>query len=197
MARRSDHTHTEIRALAVASGWQQLGARGLRHFSARQVAVDIGYTIGTLYNVFGSHDALLLAINGRTLDHWYAAMEKALAHNRKKPRLRALAHFYIAYAGEHTPHWLALFEHQMEHGKPLPRWYQQKLQRFFDQLEDTIVASTGLGRKKARREAYLLWASIHGITMLSITAKLALVGAGDAITLADAMLERYGRVTEH
>ena len=61
--------------MIVAEGHRQIGEVGFARFSAREVAKRVGYSIGTIYNVFGSYDQLILAINGRTLDLWLAALE--------------------------------------------------------------------------------------------------------------------------
>lgn len=41
---------------------------GLSGFSTRQIAKKIGYTLGTLYNIFESYDDIILHINAATLD---------------------------------------------------------------------------------------------------------------------------------
>lgn len=62
---------------------------GFAHFSAREVAKRIGYSIGTIYNVFGSYDAFILAINGRTLalwrDHLLRRLEKVQRTGCERP----------------------------------------------------------------------------------------------------------------
>jgi AcrR family transcriptional regulator len=65
MGRRSDHTRPELEELIVDVGSALMTELGFARFSAREVAKRIGYSVGTVYNVFGSADALLLAINTR------------------------------------------------------------------------------------------------------------------------------------
>src|SRR5688572_8822706 len=72
MARRSDHTRDELEALILAEAHKLLAVTGLQRFSAREVAKRIGYSVGTLYNVFGSLDRMLLAVNSRTFVTWAA-----------------------------------------------------------------------------------------------------------------------------
>ncbi len=75
MARRSDHTREELTELAIDAATALIEAEGFANFSARQVAAKIGYTVGTLYNVFGSYDRLLFHVHERPLDHWYEFMQ--------------------------------------------------------------------------------------------------------------------------
>ena len=70
MGRRSDHSREELHELIVGEGHRHISEAGFARFSAREVAKQAGYSIGTIYNVFGSYDQLMLAINGRTLDLW-------------------------------------------------------------------------------------------------------------------------------
>src|ERR1700743_3216917 len=79
MARRSDHSRAELETLIVEEAHRQLEAIGFAHFSAREVAKRIGYSVGTLYNVFGSLNRLMLAVNARTIVLWVAEIEAALA----------------------------------------------------------------------------------------------------------------------
>ena len=67
MARRSDHTREELTELAIDAALALIEADGFAQFSARQVAAKIGYTVGTLYNVFGSYDSLLLHVQSQAL----------------------------------------------------------------------------------------------------------------------------------
>ena len=79
MGRRSDHSRTELEELIVAAGHRLMAETGFAGFSAREVARRIGYSIGTIYNVFESLDHLLIAINGRTFELWTAYLAKRIA----------------------------------------------------------------------------------------------------------------------
>ena len=91
MGRRSDHSRDELRGMIIAQGHRQIAEVGFAKFSAREVAKAIGYSIGTLYNVFGSYDQLMLAINGRTLDLWLQFVEERLAQAQDDRLRRAIA----------------------------------------------------------------------------------------------------------
>jgi AcrR family transcriptional regulator len=64
-----------LQELILAEGQRLLAEVGYARFSAREVAKRIGYSIGTIYNVFGSHDALLTALNSRTFVLWMAVYD--------------------------------------------------------------------------------------------------------------------------
>lgn len=193
MARRADHTRAELKELATNAGWEMIQSQGLAEFSARKVAGAIGYTIGTIYNVFGTHENLILTINGKTLDHWFAAMEEAMEGVKPAKAIHALAAFYIDYSHENRNLWLALFADSKASPEELPEWYHAKMNRFFTYLERSIVGATDSSAVKARRDAQVLWAAIHGICVLSLSGKLELVGTETPQVLAKSFIDTYLR----
>ena len=123
MGRRSDHTRIELEELFVAEGRRQLAETGLARFSAREVAKRVGYSIGTLYNVFGSYDGLMLALNARTLALWAEHLRDRLAA-AGDDRIRALVCGYFEFARDNPKAWIAIYEHHMADGGPAPDSYQ-------------------------------------------------------------------------
>ena len=187
MARRSDHTREELTALAIEAAVALIEEHGFAQFSARKVAAKIGYTVGTIYNVFGTYDALLHHVNARTLDHWYDFLQMRLKRGKAEP-LRVLARGYVEYARTHYNRWLALFEHHRDKSTPVPDWYQERIKRFFAMLEDTIPPAAG---RKAKRDAQVLWAGIHGISILSLTGRFELIGTESTDALVNALIDNY------
>ncbi len=100
MARRADHTREELTELAITAGAELIRKNGFAAFSARKLATAIGYTVGTLYNVFGSYDEMILRINARTLDAWFENITTALAKRKKNDALQVITHEYIAFSRE-------------------------------------------------------------------------------------------------
>ena len=54
MARRNDHTRDELKEMAISAGQSIIIHEGFNKFSARKVARNIGYTVGTIYNIVGN-----------------------------------------------------------------------------------------------------------------------------------------------
>ena len=189
MARRYDHTPEQLRELASASGTRMMVEVGYHEFSARGVATRMGYTVGTLYNLFENLDMFILHVNALTLDEWYGNLSARLAQPDHDP-IDALARGYYEFAQQNYNRFLALFEHQMEE---VPDWYQPKLHRFFDLVEETLRAK-GMRQERASHLAKALWAGVHGVTVLSLSGKLQLLGADDADTLMKTVLT--GLLTE-
>jgi len=191
MARRADHTREQLTDLAVNAGLELIKKEGFSNFSARKVAIHIGYTVGTLYNVFGSYDGLIMHINARTLDDWFAVMQAPLEKSKQKNQLHTLAHTYIDYSRTNYQQWVALFERHTNKDYELPDWYMAKMARFFVMTEKLLLPIVNNNRRKAKRAARVLWAGIHGICILSLSEKLDLVEADSAETLAISFIDNY------
>jgi hypothetical protein len=114
----------------------------------------------------------------------------------KSEPLRVLARGYVEYARTHHNRWIALFEHHRDTSKPIPDWYQDSIKRFFAMLEDTLPSSARHDRRKAKRDAQVLWAGIHGISILSLTRRFELVGAESTDALVNALIDNYLRGLE-
>jgi AcrR family transcriptional regulator len=84
---------------------------GFAEFSAREVAKRIGYTIGTIHNVFGNVDGLLTAITAETFDLWAAHLRVALATGGDD-RIAALVHGYFDFARANPQRWNAIYDHR-------------------------------------------------------------------------------------
>jgi len=191
MARRSDHSHREIAKLAIRKGLEIIKQSGFATFSARKVAQGIGYTVGTLYNVFGSYDDMMLHINAATLDEWYEAMEAGLQQSNAATPVHALALAYIDYSQRHHHQWHTLFEYRFAAERDIPEWYRERTLRFFHRVERELLPVVGNDATQARQAAHVLWAGIHGICVLSLSGKLAQMESGSAEMLALSLVDNY------
>jgi AcrR family transcriptional regulator len=155
-------TREELSELIIREGHRQLSEVGFAHFSAREVAKRIGYSIGTLYNVFGSYDHLMLAINGRTLDLWRAALAARL-EEAKEDRLAQAIAAYFDFAIAHRHAWTALYDFRLPEGEPTPEFYAQKVAA----ITQIVVNEVASALPEARRSsvpalARSLLATVHG-----------------------------------
>ena len=194
MARRNDHSKEQLREMAIAAGQKIIDNEGVSKFSARKVASEIGYTPGTIYNVFGSHDELMLNINAAILDDMKEFITRRLDKSRKRlsdaARIKQLAACYLEYAKKHHECWSILFEHRLSSGVSLPGWYLAKLNDLFSMVEQPLLRITG-DEEKAGKAAKTIWAGIHGICTLGLSGKLDVVGAESVQVLMDDLVDSY------
>jgi AcrR family transcriptional regulator len=195
MGRRSDHSRDELRGMIIAQGHRQIAEVGFAKFSAREVAKAIGYSIGTLYNVFGSYDQLILAINGRTLDLGLADLEAHL-DGREEGRLRAAIDAYFDFALTHRNAWTALYDFRLPDSEVMPEDYQRKVTAITDVVVREIAAALPqTHRGQAPALARSLLATVHGHCYFALNGTFALLGEEQPLKAAqdrvDDALARY------
>lgn len=186
MARRSDHTPAELRSLFVASGHGLMSERGLAEFSAREAARRAGYTVGSIYHVFGSLNAYLVAINTATLAQSTAWLKDAMAACPPDgDRLRRLVAGYFGFAEAHTNAWMAVYDHRRpKHVEPDEADVAERVK--LTAIVDNEVAAL-LGREVdafSKRLARSLMATVHGHCVMAVTGNFALMNEHDPVTQA-------------
>ena len=105
MARRSDHSRDELYRLATVAARKIVETRGIEALTARSVADAIGYSPGTLYNVFDNFEALIVRLNGSTLDKLHDELSAILRTGRPAQDLRALLAAYLGFQEAHPNLW--------------------------------------------------------------------------------------------
>lgn len=174
MARRTDHTREELYEAALAAAWEIAESEGLRGLTARRIAGRIGYSPGTLYNIFEDLDDLVVHLLVRILDAMYKACAAAPPDPRPAKALNALAQAYISFNRDHPKLWGLLFEHHLPDGRELPDWYRAKVLRLLGLVETALAPLFAAGCEEARlHSARVLWGSLHGMSSLAAAEKLA------------------------
>lgn len=181
--------------MALAAAGEIAEAEGLRGLTARKVAGRIGYSVGTLYNIFQDLDDLIIAVNGATLDTLYEhllAARTAAPGDEPEAGLQVLAAAYLAFIDRHPKRWDLLFEHQMPPGRTLPSWYDKSLARLLGLLEDALAPLFRDSERTERaRAARVLWCSMHGICSLARSGKLGIVTGDTVSAMADQLIASY------
>lgn len=173
MGRRNEHSRDKIKQMSIDAGRNLIKARGFSGLSARKVAGEIGYTVGTLYNVFDNFTDLICHINSYTLDDLKAYVEDNINPNIVGvDALRQIGESYVKFANENTNLWLALFEFQHPQDYQIPKWYQDKVNSMFE-LPMRIIAPMFNGNlDRAEYETRVIWGGVHGICLLGISRRL-------------------------
>ncbi len=183
MARRKDHSREEIKSLVIQAGLALLYENGLTSLTARAVAKKIGYTVGTLYNVFKNFDEIVLHLNADTL----SKMTTVLGAEKDIFRLTEI---YIQFSHQHDSAWRLLFEFNHHH-QDVPLWYNQKIEALFKLVENALLPYVNHSQTQAAMTAKVLWASLYGICYLSLNGKLTTILGESAQTIGKSLVENY------
>ncbi|HSR55496.1 MAG TPA: TetR/AcrR family transcriptional regulator [Alphaproteobacteria bacterium] len=168
MGRRTDHTREEIHALALKAARKIVAEQGLRGLTARGVAREIGYTIGTIYNCFENLDDLILQMNGETLDLLYAAMTENALPEGPENALKALIARQLHFAARNPGLWAAVFAHEPPPEVEVPATYRQKIRRLLGLFELALVPLLPSGAEhRAGHMARTVWVALQGFSALA------------------------------
>lgn len=193
MARRSDHSREELREMTLAAAESIVAEQGYEGLSARKVASEIGYTVGTLYLVFENIDDLILHVNARTLDRLHSRMAELKA-SRLKPGdyLERLGEVYIRFADEDPHRWAMVFEHRLAEGREVPAWYHDKVMRMFAMVEAGLEPLAGQrSGDEITQAARALWGGVHGICILALSDTLGITGVDSVQHLTRSLIGNY------
>ncbi len=196
MARRSDHSRDELRALILDTSWNIVSNRGHEALSARHVAKEIGYTPGTIYNIFQSMDDLCVHLNARTLDMLYDALDAPQCNDPNKSpiqNIKKMAEIYLFFAQSYGAHWKLLFTLDTSDWQGDVQWYGEKIEKLFQPLESLLKKFLPNSREmECKDAARILWASVHGLCFLQETGKISVVAEErSASQMSDYLIETF------
>lgn len=147
---------------------------GLGALQARRVSQDAECSIGTLYNIFGDIHGLILQTNAHTLQELGAVLVTAARRASDadlETRLNTLAVAYLDFATVNQLRWRAVFEHRLPDARTLDESYVEDRRRLLALIETQLEPA--IEDPQARADAaHALFASVHGIVLLSLDAKL-------------------------
>lgn len=192
MSRRSDHSREQLYDLALDAARTIVETDGYRALTARNVADAIGYSPGTLYNVFANLDEMVLHLNGRTLDTLRDRLGEAPLAGDATQDVNRLLDGYLAFIGAHPHQWRVLFEHSLPDGQGLPEWYTRKIAAVLDIVESALSPLFGEDETEARANAAgILWAALHGITSLAESGKLSAVSGRSVEAMTQTLVKTF------
>lgn len=169
-----DTFRDRLRVRILAACEAVLTAEGLDGLQARRIAQISDCSVGTLYNIFGDIDGLILQTNSRTLDELGRLLKAAArrsADGALEVRLNTLAIAYLDFATANQRRWRAVFEHRMAETATLPESYQEDRRQLLALIEHQLERA--IADLEARSDAaHALFSAVHGIVMMSIDAKL-------------------------
>ena len=124
----------------IAAAEAAIAAGGLSALKARALAEAAGCAVGAIYNVFPDLDALIFAVNARTL----GSLDQVLAATVRpgtdpETAMRRLALAYHGFSRAERRRWTAVFAHQIPDGSTPPDWYLGVVGKLFRHIEGPLT----------------------------------------------------------
>ena len=177
MARRSEHSQEEIKEMLLKEAETIFIEESFAELKVRKIAMEIGYTVGSIYMVFDNMADLIMHVKGRTLDDIANQLSQVANGDTAEKNIEQLAKTYLVYAEQNFNRWSMIFEHRLAENEVVPEWYQQKVDHVFSVVESQFKKlSTTHTDEQRQQAARALWSGVHGICTLSLTGKLDVVG---------------------
>jgi AcrR family transcriptional regulator len=170
---------TTLRTKALEIAVRTIEDAGLAGLQARLIAAKAGCSVGSLYNVFGDLDGLVVAVNEGTLELLEDPLTRAFKTNEAEPtaiRLTALALAYMQFAFDNQNRWRAVFEHQPQN--EVPAHYRERQARLLSLIEKTVSGEIATPEMRTRA-ARALFASVHGIIALALDNRISAFDAAN------------------
>ena len=167
MARRKDHTREELREMALRSTAELIEEEGLRDVSIRKIAAKMGYTSGTLYQLFPNLDTLLFEVNTATLRR---LLEETKAQDfalGARHSLIGLARTYLEFATRHRNLMSAVFEHHTGRRDVTPKSYEAVVTDLVS-MGGRAIANLVDDETSRGVEARVLWSALYGLVTLEL-----------------------------
>jgi len=192
MARRSEHSQEEIKEMVLKAAENIVTEEGFAKLKVRKVAMDIGYTVGSVYMVFDNMDDLIMQIKGRTLDEIANQLKQVINNENAEPVINQLAKTYLTYADQNFNRWSMIFDHRLADAESAPEWYQQKVDAIFSLVELQFrQLSTSHNDEQNKLAARALWSGVHGICILSLSGKMDLLGINNIESAVLILVENF------
>lgn len=190
MARRSDHSRKELRQLALDAAAEIVRENGLSQLKARKIAERIGYTVGTLYQVFKNLDDLVEQMNLNTLSELYDHCEKVDFDREPAESLMELALSLATFIDANSKLWRAVIFHQLPDEHVRPKEYDDMVIRLHGLIMNAINPYFSSDQKEEQmHDARVLWASMYGIYSLGTADRLS---KDESITtMVETLIEMY------
>jgi AcrR family transcriptional regulator len=147
---------------------------GLRALKVRDVASAAGTSLGGVYLFFEDLDALILAVNQRTLLRLDARL--AAVDGAPKAAIHALARAYLGFAADQPKLLRALFEHRMQENRSFPDDLLDKVNAMFAYIAGPL-SSILIERSAAETSviARTMFSGFHGIVMMGLEERIVAV----------------------
>ena len=192
MARRSDHTREELRGQILDATRSLIRAEGVGAVSTRKITGKIGYTAGTLYQIFASMDHLIDAVNTSTLNALYLSSRIHADPQNAEESLRKLAQAFLRFTEEHPNEWDAVISYPFGADHVLSEGYTDEVRNLLGMISTSVrdLYDDAEDPRKAE-DVVALWCGIYGLFSLMSSRRLVAGHAPERIieVLADTFLK--------
>lgn len=191
MARRSDHSRDELKTLVLETAGRLIESEGLGAVTARKIAAEIGYSPGSIYNVFDNLDHLISSVNEGTMRMLNAELGRVEMDGDALANARRVLGVYIDFREAHPALWDAVLAHAIRPGVVQPESYLKEIEISFGIAARAIAPAFEGDETELRLAVDVLWSSLQGIFSISPQGLLATDVQTRRREMAEYLVETY------
>jgi AcrR family transcriptional regulator len=192
MARRSDHSRDELKELILVAAARLVAKNGESALNARALAADVGYSPGTIYNIFENMEEVSLSLATQTMRALMEAGQAEMTASTPREALQQLARVYFRFTRENANLWHLVRARRWPDRSKIPGDYRRLMAEVLGVVEMAFSSLFEPHETEARRSTALtLWASMDGISALSGGGSLIAMPERKAMLLAHRLIEYF------
>lgn len=165
----------EMREKLILATIDRLAASGTSGVHARDLASEVGCAVGTIYNLVGDLDNLILLACARTLEEYQVFVTDYFQEQRANEAtnlqlLEALGASYVDFSSLHRLRWQAVFEVSYKEDSDFHQIYVTGQRQLLRLITDVLAdINADVDEIELANIGRALWASVHGITKLAVS----------------------------
>lgn len=173
MSIKTEQRREQLRTVLIEIAERKIAEAGMAALTARDVAREAGCAVGAIYNIFKDMDALVTAVNSRTVMALEDAVARAFstgeAKGNPKRALSLLGQTYFQFVQTHPRLWSAIFELGFRTNNELPQWQIDEHIRLIGHIGKPLrELFPEESEERLGLLAKSLFSAVHGIVSLGL-----------------------------
>jgi AcrR family transcriptional regulator len=194
MARRADHSRAELTELVLNAATKIIAKEGLHGLATRKIALEIGYSAGTIYNIFNDLNAVISNVNARTLSKLGKAFSELDLVEDPLSNAKLLLSVYLKFGQDNPKLLSSIVQHSSRDDLDSLDSYTNELEGVFAMVEKALTPIFEANTTQSPRVAVrALWAALQGISALPASALVLTEGNESRSSLSEHLVETYLR----
>lgn len=190
---KNDLDRLEIKDQTLLTAKKIIIDQGVKALTARKLAKENNYSVGTLYNLFHSIDEIIVQITLTSLTKLCETIQFSLAEiEDPEIKLQIFARQLNDFILTNPNLAVLIFADLIEHCSPLPEEYSQKINELFSPLENVFEHLFPAVNPSVRQKLFKVYAaSLMGIMSLLSKKVLSSIGTDDSLIISELLLTMY------
>jgi AcrR family transcriptional regulator len=192
MARRGDHSLEQIQEMILVTAKNIVSEQGIQALTVRKIALDIGYTVGSVYMVFANMQELVMHIKANTVEEITAKLHNVSAELSIEQKILAMAGIYHQFAAENFNRWSLIFDSDSQVKNDIPNWYREKVESLFVPIEAAFKRlNPDSSFEQQAQAARTLMSAVHGVCLLALNGNLGKAGIENSAMAVHLLVDSF------